>query len=98
MSFMEQPGLPQLLIPLAFMLAMLAIFWFVVIRPTQGRQKKHQQLVQGIMPGDQIITVGGIHGKVVSLKDKTIDIEVSKDTVLTLDRRAIRRLQSQEDF
>ncbi|NSW54384.1 MAG: preprotein translocase subunit YajC [Armatimonadetes bacterium] len=95
---MEQGNIGQLLIPLAFMIAMLVIFWIIVVRPTQGRQRKHQELVQGIMPGDSIITVGGIFGKVVSVRDKTIDLEIAKGTTITLDRRAIRRLQSQEDF
>jgi len=95
---MEDQNLLQLAMPFAFMLALLGLFWFVVIRPTQQRQKKHQNLIQSIMPGDEVITVGGIHGKVRKVNDDKIDVEIAADTVVTLDRRAIRRMQGQEDF
>lgn len=95
---MENPGWQQLLLPFAFMLALLGLFWFVVVRPTQVRQKKHQNLVQSLMPGDEIITVGGIFGKVRKVGDAFIEVEVAENTVVKLDRRAVRRLQGQQDF
>ncbi len=88
----------QVAIPFAFMLLLLGFFWFIVVRPTQTRQKKHQDLVAGIMPGDDIVTVGGLYGKIRKVGDKMIELEIAKDTVVRMDRRAIRRLQSQEDF
>lgn len=95
---MQDPGWQQLVMPFAFMLALLALFWFVVVRPTQVRQKKHQNLVQSLMPGDEIISVGGIYGKVRKISDNHVEVEIAQDTVVKLDRRAIRRMQGQEDF
>ena len=73
---MEQGNIGQLLIPLAFMVAMLVIFWIIVVRPTQGRQRKHQELVQGIMPGDSIITVGGIRTNVTYYQDVMVPADM----------------------
>ena len=95
---MEDPSLQQILVPFAFMVALLVLFWLVVVRPTHMRQKKHLDLVRSLMPGDGIITVGGIHGTVRKVNDSLIEVEIAPNTVVTLDRRAVRRLQGQEDF
>jgi len=95
---MPEAGWQQLVIPFAFMIVLLIFFWWIVVRPTQVRQKKHQDLVSSIMPGDPVVTVGGIYGTVKKVQDKTVDIEVARETTVTVDRRAIRRLQNQEDF
>lgn len=88
----------QLVAPAVFAATMLGLFWFVVIRPTQQRQKKHQELVTAVVPGDEIVTVGGLFGTVKRVSEKTIELEVASGVVITLDRRAIRRLRNQEDF
>ncbi len=88
----------QLAAPAVFAATMLALFWFVVIRPTQQRQKKHQELVTAVVPGDEVVTVGGIIGTVKRVSEKTIELEISEGVVITMDRRAIRRLRNQEDF
>lgn len=88
----------QFVAPAVFMLGLLVMFWWIVIRPTQSRQKKHQDLVKALAPGDDVITVGGIYGKIVKVHDKNIDVEIAQGVTITLDRRAIRRLQEQEDF
>lgn len=88
----------QLAAPAVFIVAMLVMFWWVVIRPTQTRQKKHKDLVDSLMPGDDIITVGGVHGRVTRAGDNSLDVEIAKGVTITLDRRAVRRLREQEDF
>ena len=82
---------------LVFVIAMMILFWLVVIRPTSQTQKRHKELIDSLVPGDRIVTVGGIYGKVVRVGEKTFDLEVAKDVVLTFDRRAVRRRQEEAD-
>lgn len=88
----ENPRNWMELLPLiVFMVVMLAMFYFMVLVPTKRRQKTHQDLVSGIKEGDEIITAGGIYGKVVKLREETVDIEVAQGVRLKFDRRALRR-------
>jgi len=82
---------------LIFVLVMMVIFWLVVIRPTKQSEAKHRDLIDAIVPGDRVVTVGGIYGKVVRVGENTFDLEVADGVVLTFDRRAVRRRQGEGD-
>ena len=53
-------------------IAMFAVMWFFIIRPAQKRQKNTAQMQNNLKRGDQIITVGGLHGKIVTSEDKVL--------------------------
>lgn len=76
----EQPagGMLTMLIPL---IAMIGIFYFLMIRPENKRKKEAEQMRSSVKVGDNITTIGGIVGKVVSVKDDKIVIETSADQV-----------------
>lgn len=57
---------------------MIVIFWFLIIRPQMKRQKEHQAKIAGIKKGDQVVTAGGIVGKVVRVDDDYAEIEVAQ--------------------
>ncbi len=61
--------------------AMLAIFYFMLIRPENKRKKEAEQTRNSVKTGDEITTIGGITGKVVNVKDDKIVIETSADQV-----------------
>ena len=63
------------------LLLMLAIFYFMLIRPESKRKKKDEEMRSSIRNGDEIITIGGICGTVVDVKEDRIVIETSKDQV-----------------
>lgn len=78
--------------PFGFLLPMLVIFaafYFLLIRPQQKRQKAHNQLVAGLSVGDEVVTAGGILGKVTAVSDHyatlqiadAVEIKVQKSTV-----------------
>lgn len=70
---------------------MVAIFYFLLIRPQRKRDKAERDMRNSIQVGDEISTIGGFIGKVVSLKEDTLVIETSADrTKLKLYRWAIR--------
>lgn len=60
-------------------IGMVVIFWFLIIRPQMKRQKEHQERVAGLKRGDQVVTQGGIVGKVIKVDDTYAEIEIAKD-------------------
>ena len=76
--------------PIIMMVAMLAIFYFILIRPENKRKKQAQEMRDSLKKGDTITTIGGIVGKVVITTPNTIIIETSEDRVrLELTRWAV---------
>jgi preprotein translocase subunit YajC len=64
----------QGLIPLVFMFA---IFYFLLIRPQQKKAKEHRALLEALKKGDQVVTAGGMHGKVTALDDQVVTLEIA---------------------
>jgi preprotein translocase subunit YajC len=64
----------QQVIPLVFMFA---IFYFLLIRPQQKKAKEHKALLEAIKKGDNVITAGGVHGKVNSVDDGIVTLEIA---------------------
>ena len=57
---------------------MIAIFWFLIIRPQMRQQKLHREKVAGVKKGDQVITAGGLLGKVTRVDDQYAEIEIAQ--------------------
>ena len=76
---------------LIMLVLMLAVFYFMLIRPENKRKKEAEEMRSAVKVGDKITTIGGICGTVVSIKDDTLVIESSSDrTKLKIYRWAIR--------
>ncbi len=73
------------------LLVIFVIFYFVLIRPQQKQQKEYKELLGNLKKNDQVVTMGGVHGTIVNLKDKTLVIRVDDDTRLEIDRTAVAR-------
>ncbi|PWQ98986.1 preprotein translocase subunit YajC [Leucothrix arctica] len=75
------------------MIIMMAIFfgimYFMIIRPQQKRAKEHRELISSIGKGDEVVAAGGLVGKVVDLGDNLVEITVSENTTLKVQRQAI---------
>ncbi|EMA6341792.1 preprotein translocase subunit YajC [Bacillus cytotoxicus] len=76
---------------IVMIVAMFAIFYFLLIRPQQKRQKAVAQMQSELKKGDAIVTIGGLHGTIESVDDTTIVIK-SGGSHLTFDRNAIREV------
>ncbi len=59
-------------------IGMIAIFWFLIIRPQMKRQKEHQQKVSAMKKGDQVVTAGGLVGKVHKVDDTYAEIDIAQ--------------------
>ena len=84
-------SLKDLLPLIIFMVIMFLMFYYMVIMPAKRRQKAHQDLVAAIKEGDEIISAGGIYGRIIKLRDESVDVEVAPGVKIKFDRRAIRR-------
>lgn len=65
------------------------IFYFILIRPQQQKQKKHKSMLGSLQKGDKVITIGGIYGIIRDIKGETLTLEITKDVVVNTTRNAI---------
>jgi len=73
------------------------IFYFFMIRPQQKRQKDQKSFIESVKKGDMVVTVGGIHGKVVSVEQDTFVIEVDRGAKIKLEKSSIS-LESSKQY
>lgn len=74
------------------LILMFVIFYFLLIRPQQKKQKDHRSMVSNLKNGDRIITSGGIHGRITSVADDTLTIEVADKVRVKLNRTNVSAL------
>jgi preprotein translocase subunit YajC len=81
------PGITNFIFPIA----LVAIFYFFVIRPQSRKQKETQKMLSAIKKGDKVVTIGGIHGVVQAVKENsnTVVIKVDEDTKIEFSRNAV---------
>ena len=69
--------------------AIIAIFYFMIIRPQRKRQKERDSLLSQIKKGDKVITAGGMHGDIVGIDEKTVLLEVADKVKIKVERSSI---------
>jgi len=67
----------------------LVIFWFLLIRPQQKRQKERNAMLQSLKKGDKVITIGGLHGTITDLTEDRVTLKVNENTRLVFERTAV---------
>jgi preprotein translocase subunit YajC len=75
--------------PILFLVVILAFMYFLVWRPQQRRTKEHRSLVSGVVTGDEIVVSGGVVGKINNVYDNYVEVEVSENSVITVQRGSI---------
>ena len=83
-----QGGIGQLILPIAMVVVFGVFFYFFMIRPQKKQEKEINEMRSNLSVGDEVTTIGGIIGKVISIRDETVLIETSHD------RTKIRLLKS----
>lgn len=78
-------GGPNFMIMMGLMLVMM---YFVLIRPQRKKQKEQEALQKALAPGDEVVTIGGAHGVITSLKEKTVIVRVAEGKI-EFDRSAV---------
>lgn len=87
-----QAGMLMNLFPLALIFL---IFYFILIRPQQKEQKEFKKLLANLKKNDQIVTLGGIHGTIVNVKEKTFILRIDENTRVEIDKTAVSRVEKQ---
>lgn len=82
------PSIVEMIFPFAMILV---IFYFLLIRPQQKRQKDHEAMLKAIEKGDAVVTSGGIHGRVTGVTDDILTVEIA---VLKGDRVRVKVARS----
>lgn len=93
------PGfLSQGIGPVLPFLLILLVFYFLLIRPQQTRQKKWQAMLSSLKAGDRVTTTGGIRGTILAIRDDVIQIRVAPDNIrLEVAKGAIASLTTQDE-
>jgi preprotein translocase subunit YajC len=65
------------------------IFYFMIIRPQQKRQKERQKMLDALEKGDKILTAGGIYGTVIGIEDKTVLVQIADNVKVKVDRGSV---------
>ncbi|RPF55518.1 preprotein translocase subunit YajC [Aquisalibacillus elongatus] len=82
----------EILSSLVPIILFILLFWLILIRPQQKRQKQVKEMQTNLQKGDRIITIGGLHGTVHALDEGSLVLEVEDGTKLTYDRSAVREV------
>ena len=85
---------------IVWLIAMIVVFYFVLIRPQKKQEKKMKQMLAALQVGDKVITVGGIAGKIVKIKDDFVYLETgfvgnpNQQATLKLEKNAIKIVET----
>ena len=71
------------------LILMFVVLYFIMIRPQMKRQKEMKAMLEALAAGDEVITVGGILGKVTAVKDQYITVEIVADTEVQMQKNAV---------
>ena len=82
----QGPSGPSTLISLAPLLLIFVIFYFLLIRPQQKRGKEHREMLADLKRNDEVMTTGGVYGKVVGLTDTVVTLEVAPNIRIRVHR------------
>ena len=92
------PGWMAALIQFGPLVLIIVVMYFLMIRPQQKKQKEEQKMRNSLRVGDELTTIGGIKGRVVSIKDDTITIETSNDrTKIVFEKAAIGTVHTKHE-
>lgn len=83
-----QPELASLLLPVG----LVVLFYFFLIRPQNKRQKEHRQMVAGLQKGEEVITTGGLLGKITNVGENFVTLEISKDVSIHIQKNSIQTI------
>jgi preprotein translocase subunit YajC len=85
----------QNLIGMLPIVAIIAIFYFLIIRPQNKKQKETQRMLKELKKGDRVVTIGGIHGLIQSVREGSVILKVDENCKVEFSRNAIASVEAQ---
>ena len=80
------------LMSLILPIGLVALFYFMLIRPQSKRHKEHKELIAGVQKGEEIVTSGGILGKITNVGESFVTLEISSDVSISVQKSAIQSI------
>ena len=84
-----QASAPSVIVQIMPAIFLILIFYFILIRPQQKKQKEHKQMIDSIKKNDEVVTAGGIHGTIVNVKDNTFILRVDEGAKMEIDKVSV---------
>ncbi|MCY7359408.1 MAG: preprotein translocase subunit YajC [Rudanella sp.] len=81
----------QTIMTVLLYVGIIGVFWFFMIRPQQKKRKDQQSFIENLKNGDAVSTIGGVHGRIVSVDELTVTLEVDRGVKMVFDKTAISR-------
>lgn len=92
----QAPGGSNPLVNLGFIALLVGIMYFVMIRPQQKQMKAHRDLLAGLQKGDEVVTQGGVIGKIHLIADQTVTLEVANGVRIRVLKRSVYGVMKDE--
>lgn len=83
---------PSLLVTFLPLVLLLVIFYFLLIRPQAKRAKEHRKMVDALSEGDEVVTNGGLLGRINQVEDEFVTVEIAKNVQVRVQRQAVSSL------
>ena len=90
-------AVPPQLLNLMPLVLILGVFYFLLIRPQQQKAKEHREVLANLKRNDEVITNGGLYGRVIQLSDRIVTLEIAPNVRVRVDRPQIAGLATRED-
>jgi preprotein translocase subunit YajC len=86
----QEPGAGQrMLLQMVLILGFVLVFYFLLLRPQQKRQRAVQEMIKGLKTGDRVLTTGGLFGQVLGVKDDVVVLKIADDVKVEVAKSAV---------
>lgn len=92
------PSQPSALVSFMPLIAIFAVFYFLVIRPQQKQMKEHQKMLDALKKGDRVLTNGGLYGTVVALHGPDLELKIADNVKVRVARSAVSKLAASPEL
>jgi len=86
---LQSPGGSSGIMQVVFLVAIIGVFYFFMIRPQVKKQKTEAQFRNTLEKGSKVVTIGGIHGRIIEVQDKTFMIEIDTNVRVKVEKTAV---------
>ena len=91
---MPQQAVANPLIQFLPLVLIFIIFYFLLIRPQKQKQKEHQKMLASVEKNDEVVTLSGIHGTVINVKEKTLILRIDENVKIEIEKSSIAYIKN----
>lgn len=84
-------------VTILWFVVLIAIFWFLLLRPQRQEQKRREQMIKSLQRGARVVTMGGLHGTIVDLTDDTALVRIADKVEVTVSRSSVAQVREGKD-